>query len=154
MPRVLTSTASWQSVTASDSWFVVESRSLAPLDREDRPGTRSWPVFQYDGRLSVGLLVVRFGGMHCSLRTDSIHKALSRVEGVRTVRVSLAHEEALEGLEKVMTLGHSRRGNRTALFLPQSLASPERSSGASASGRLPSSSSVGSAHLTSGVFDQ
>jgi len=38
---------------------------------------------------------MKVGGMHCSLCTESIHKALQRVDGVRTVQVSIAHEEAL-----------------------------------------------------------
>jgi heavy metal translocating P-type ATPase len=38
---------------------------------------------------------MKVGGMHCSLCTESIHKALARVDGVRTVQVSIAHEEAL-----------------------------------------------------------
>lgn len=40
-------------------------------------------------------LQLRIGGMHCSLCTESIHKALIRLEGVHDVQVSIAHEEAL-----------------------------------------------------------
>lgn len=40
-------------------------------------------------------LHLRVGGMHCSLCTDSIRKALLRHEGVAEVQVSIAHEEVL-----------------------------------------------------------
>ncbi len=37
----------------------------------------------------------KIGGMQCSFCTESIQKALSRLEGVEKVSISLAHEEAL-----------------------------------------------------------
>src|ERR687896_1073853 len=37
----------------------------------------------------------RIGGLHCSLCTGTIEKALSRRPGVETVAVSLTHEQAL-----------------------------------------------------------
>ncbi len=40
-------------------------------------------------------LQLKVGGMHCSLCTESIHKGLSRLEGVEEAQVSIAHEEAL-----------------------------------------------------------
>ncbi len=40
-------------------------------------------------------LQLKVGGMHCSLCTDSIHKGLSRLEGVEEAQVSIAHEETL-----------------------------------------------------------
>ncbi|HEX7000923.1 MAG TPA: cation-translocating P-type ATPase [Trueperaceae bacterium] len=40
-------------------------------------------------------LQLKVGGMHCSLCTDSIRRAVGRLEGVRSVQVSIAHEEAL-----------------------------------------------------------
>jgi heavy metal translocating P-type ATPase len=40
-------------------------------------------------------LQLKIGGMHCSLCTNSIHRALERMDGVQAVQVSLAHEEAL-----------------------------------------------------------
>lgn len=40
-------------------------------------------------------LQLKVGGMHCSLCTSSIHKALERMEGVQSVQVSIAHEETL-----------------------------------------------------------
>ncbi len=44
---------------------------------------------------STAKVQLKVGGMHCSLCTESIHKALTRVDGVRAVQVSIAHEEAL-----------------------------------------------------------
>jgi len=43
----------------------------------------------------MATLHVRVGGMHCSLCTQSIERALRRLDGVDEVRVSLAHEEVL-----------------------------------------------------------
>ncbi|MBI2760682.1 MAG: cation-translocating P-type ATPase, partial [Chloroflexi bacterium] len=40
-------------------------------------------------------LQVKIGGMHCSLCTDSIRRAVGRLDGVTDVQVSIAHEEAL-----------------------------------------------------------
>jgi copper chaperone CopZ len=40
-------------------------------------------------------LQLKIGGMHCSLCVKSIRKALGRVDGVQSVQVSIAHEEAL-----------------------------------------------------------
>ena len=40
-------------------------------------------------------LHVRLGGMHCSLCVESVHRTLMRLEGVRSVHVSIAHQEAL-----------------------------------------------------------
>ena len=37
----------------------------------------------------------RIGGLHCSLCTGTIEKALSRLAGVEKVAVSLTHEQAL-----------------------------------------------------------
>ena len=37
----------------------------------------------------------RISGLHCSLCTGTIEKALGRLEGVGTVAVSLTHEQAL-----------------------------------------------------------
>lgn len=44
---------------------------------------------------TLGKLQLRVGGMHCSLCTDSIRRSVSRLDGVRSVQVSIAHEEAL-----------------------------------------------------------
>jgi P-type Cu+ transporter len=44
---------------------------------------------------STEKLQVKIGGMSCSFCTMTIQKALSRMEGVEAVHVSLAHEEAL-----------------------------------------------------------
>ncbi len=40
-------------------------------------------------------LHVRLGGMHCSLCVESVHRTLMRLDGVRSVHVSIAHQEAL-----------------------------------------------------------
>jgi Cu+-exporting ATPase len=40
-------------------------------------------------------LQLKVGGMHCSLCTDSIRRSVGRLDGVRSVQVSIAHEEAL-----------------------------------------------------------
>ncbi len=40
-------------------------------------------------------LQMKVGGMHCSLCTESIRKAVGRIDGVQSVQVSIAHEEAL-----------------------------------------------------------
>jgi len=40
-------------------------------------------------------LQMKVGGMHCSLCTESIRKAVGRLAGVQSVQVSIAHEEAL-----------------------------------------------------------
>ncbi len=40
-------------------------------------------------------LQLKVGGMHCSLCTESIHKGLSRLDGVEEAQVSIAHEETL-----------------------------------------------------------
>ena len=40
-------------------------------------------------------LQLKVGGMHCSLCTESIHKGLTRLEGVEEAQVSIAHEETL-----------------------------------------------------------
>jgi len=38
---------------------------------------------------------VKIGGMQCSFCTETIRNALSKMNGVHQVRVSLSHEEAL-----------------------------------------------------------
>ena len=40
-------------------------------------------------------LQIKLGGMQCSFCTNTIHQALTRMNGVQEVGVSLAHEEAL-----------------------------------------------------------
>ncbi|MDR7400956.1 MAG: cation-translocating P-type ATPase [Armatimonadota bacterium] len=44
---------------------------------------------------AVAKLQVKLGGMHCSLCVESAHRAVRRLPGVRSVHVSIAHEEAL-----------------------------------------------------------
>lgn len=43
----------------------------------------------------MSTLHLRIGGMHCSLCTESIRKAINRLDGITDVQVSLAHEEVL-----------------------------------------------------------
>jgi Cu+-exporting ATPase len=45
--------------------------------------------------MGAAKLQMKVGGMHCSLCTASIHKALHRLDGVQDVQVSIAHQEAL-----------------------------------------------------------
>lgn len=40
-------------------------------------------------------LQLKVGGMHCSLCTDSIRRSVGRLDGVKDVQVSIAHEETL-----------------------------------------------------------
>ncbi len=44
---------------------------------------------------NVGRLQLKLGGMHCSLCVESIRRAVLRLPGVRSVHVSIAHEEVL-----------------------------------------------------------
>ncbi|MCL4302086.1 MAG: heavy metal translocating P-type ATPase [Anaerolineae bacterium] len=46
-------------------------------------------------RNGTAKLQMKVGGMHCSLCTESICKAVGRLDGVQSVQVSIAHEEAL-----------------------------------------------------------
>jgi heavy metal translocating P-type ATPase len=43
----------------------------------------------------IARLQLKVGGMHCSLCVESIRRAVGRLDGVRAVHVSIAHEEAL-----------------------------------------------------------
>ncbi|HIQ02190.1 MAG TPA: copper chaperone, partial [Anaerolineales bacterium] len=45
--------------------------------------------------MAVERLQVKIGGMSCSFCTETIRRAYERMDGVRAVHVSLAHEEAL-----------------------------------------------------------
>ena len=55
------------------------------------------PFWEDEGRTDEGLARVRakIGGLHCSLCTGTIEKALGRQPGVQKVAVSLTHEQAL-----------------------------------------------------------
>jgi cation transport ATPase len=44
---------------------------------------------------NVGRLHLKLGGMHCSLCVESVRRAVLRLPGVRSVHVSIAHEEVL-----------------------------------------------------------
>lgn len=65
-------TASTATLSTSDLW------SEEPSARPDRRKIRA-----------------RIGGLHCSLCTGTIEKALGRMPGVDKVAVSLTHEQAL-----------------------------------------------------------
>src|SRR5579875_945727 len=58
----------------------------------DEPATGYW-----DEKLGAGTarFRARIGGLHCSLCTGTIERALSRRDGVAQVSVSLTHEQAL-----------------------------------------------------------
>jgi heavy metal translocating P-type ATPase len=75
-------------------------------------------------------LQLKVGGMHCSLCTESIHKGLTRLEGVEDARVSIAHEEALirydparigeyEIRETLADLGYTARDPEAAEILAE-----------------------------------
>ena len=59
--------------------------------------TSSAPYWVEDSRVSDSLsrFRARIGGLHCSLCTGTIEKALGHLPGVRKVAVSLTHEQAL-----------------------------------------------------------
>lgn len=63
-----------------------------------RTPTANIPTQKGSGAAQTGdieKLQLKVGGMHCSLCTNSIHKALERMDGVQSVQVSIAHEETL-----------------------------------------------------------
>jgi heavy metal translocating P-type ATPase len=59
--------------------------------------TASTPYWVEEGRASGGRsrFLAKISGLHCSLCTGTIEKALGRLPGVHTVAVSLTHEQAL-----------------------------------------------------------
>ncbi|ACZ40386.1 heavy metal translocating P-type ATPase [Sphaerobacter thermophilus] len=59
-----------------------------------RPGGRGHVERGTPGAAQQKLLL-SVGGMHCSLCTESIRRAIGRLDGVQSVQVSIAHEEAL-----------------------------------------------------------
>lgn len=62
------------------------------------PSSGAVPGLRSDGAAEnpeTEKLQLKVGGMHCSLCTNSIHKALERMDGVQSVQVSIAHEETL-----------------------------------------------------------
>lgn len=58
----------------------------------DEPGTGYWDEELPDG---TARFRARIGGLHCSLCTGTIERALTRRDGVTQVSVSLTHEQAL-----------------------------------------------------------
>jgi Cu+-exporting ATPase len=69
-------------------------RTRLTRTRRDSTGRLEGPdgFAQADGGAKLQL---KIGGMHCSLCTESIDKALTRLDGVHSVQVSIAHEEVL-----------------------------------------------------------
>src|SRR5258708_1430778 len=64
--------------------------SIAPTST----GHRLWTE-EHANRPDRARIRARIGGLHCSLCTSTIEKALSRKPGVDKVAVSLTHEQAL-----------------------------------------------------------
>jgi P-type Cu+ transporter len=65
---------------------------MATTVREEQTGEQFWAEERADGHAR---LRARIGGLHCSLCTGTIEKALGRQRGVGRVSVSLTHEQAL-----------------------------------------------------------
>lgn len=59
--------------------------------------TSTAPYWVEAGRAAGGRsrFLARIGGLHCSLCTGTIEKAVGRLPGVSKVAVSLTHEQAL-----------------------------------------------------------
>ncbi len=68
----------------SASVATAPTSSSAPYWVEDIPGSRGHARFR-----------AKIGGLHCSLCTGTIEKAVGRLPGVQKVAVSLTHEQAL-----------------------------------------------------------
>ena len=64
--------------------------------------------------MTVQRLRVKIGGMSCSFCTTTIQKAYSRMDGVKDVYVSLAHEEALIEYSLDFLARHARLGDGPA----------------------------------------
>jgi Cu+-exporting ATPase len=66
--------------------------------------TTSAPYWVEDGRASGGRsrFLAKISGLHCSLCTGTIEKALGRLPGVHKVAVSLTHEQALVEFDPVL----------------------------------------------------
>jgi heavy metal translocating P-type ATPase len=74
--------------------YEVSTQDSAPI-HQNMAGSERHPS---DGTVrgnGTAKLQMKVGGMHCSLCTESIRKAVGRLDGVQSVQVSIAHEEAL-----------------------------------------------------------
>ncbi len=68
--------------------------SYVPAPPDDRPGAPAW-LDEKIGPDGLARFRARIGGLHCSLCTGTLEKALGRQPGVAKVAVSLTHEQAL-----------------------------------------------------------
>ncbi len=64
------------------------------MTREDAPASQYW-VEEGVGTDGQARFRAKIGGLHCSLCTGTIEKALTQHDGVNSVAVSLTHEQAL-----------------------------------------------------------
>src|SRR3974390_359972 len=64
------------------------------IAKEPAPGFAAWRE-EPSARPNRRKIRARIGGLHCSLCTGTIEKALGRLPGVDKVAVSLTHEQAL-----------------------------------------------------------
>jgi Cu+-exporting ATPase len=71
-------------VTPERDVIILQPTSLSEAQRHDRESGNG-----------VTKLQMKLGGMHCSLCTKSIYTTLGRLDGVKDVQVSIAHQEAL-----------------------------------------------------------
>jgi heavy metal translocating P-type ATPase len=68
--------------------------SYAPAPPDGQSGAPAW-LDEKIGPDGLARFRARIGGLHCSLCTGTLEKALGRKPGVATVAVSLTHEQAL-----------------------------------------------------------
>ncbi len=68
--------------------------SYAPAPPDDQAGAPAW-LDEKVGPDGLARFRARIGGLHCSLCTGTLEKALGRQPGVAKVAVSLTHEQAL-----------------------------------------------------------
>ena len=70
--------------------------------------TASTPYWVEEGRTPSGRsrFLAKISGLHCSLCTGTIEKALGRLPGVHKVAVSLTHERALVEFDPAAVTPH------------------------------------------------
>ncbi|MCQ3979706.1 MAG: heavy metal translocating P-type ATPase, partial [Anaerolineae bacterium] len=74
--------------------YEVSAQDSAPI-HQNMAGSEMHPSDSLVRGNGTAKLQMKVGGMHCSLCTASIRKAVGRLDGVQSVQVSIAHEEAL-----------------------------------------------------------
>jgi P-type Cu+ transporter len=74
--------------------YAITLGEMPPSTAASRTQALQMPINQTNGS-GAAKLQMKLGGMHCSLCTASIHKALMQLDGVQQVQVSIAHQEAL-----------------------------------------------------------